>query len=346
MTTAMYLGHGHYLTLSAAVIAESFVLQFLLLEVVWLKRLCAGFSSQQFKGVYTGARLPRFSGPLLSGGKLRSRAIRRQSGILFFLNSDPQLPSRQSLVAVIHALWHSVSGRFYLVCSAPKQICRELRSRYAVGLPEKNVVIDEAGSIGQALKITELPQAVEFDDQGRIKRYGQPDLPKAVEDTDDQHGYASVVDGRDRPGETGCISYGPFMAVESDVFCVLTRFHLRSPLLLVPFYIRYRRIKKEARGLDGLILASFFVQDAHTCYTLSLWRDEGSLIEFGRIQSHIRAANLAFRATYDEARSRSEIWSGQFRLAATGRGNMAWDTLKPLISLATMREGSPVGKRL
>lgn len=123
------------------------------------------------------------------------------------------------------------------------------------------------------------------------------------------------------------ISGAAFTRVESTISCVLTRFRLRSCFSLVPFYLKFRRVREEAREIRGLLKAVFLVEDSHTCYTLSLWTEDRAIAEFGPLRSHIRAANSAFGPTYRKELSRAEIWSAQFRLWAISSHNLNWEGL-------------------
>ena len=112
-----------------------------------------------------------------------------------------------------------------------------------------------------------------------------------------------------------------FARVDTNISCVLTRFHLRSSWSLIPFYLAFRRVRREARVIAGLLQASFLIENRRTCYTLSLWKDENSIVDFGSVRSHITAANSVFSGAYGP---RPEIWSAQFRLWAVSCHNLNW----------------------
>jgi len=115
-----------------------------------------------------------------------------------------------------------------------------------------------------------------------------------------------------------------FARVDTSISCVLTRFHLRSSWSLIPFYLAFRRIRSEARTIAGLLQASFLIENRRTCYTLSLWKDDYSIVDFGSVHSHIRAANSVFSGAYGQ---RPEIWSAQFRMWAVSCHNLNWKGL-------------------
>ncbi len=126
----------------------------------------------------------------------------------------------------------------------------------------------------------------------------------------------------DRP-----MSGAAFARVNTTVSCVLTRFRLNSPLSLIPFYLTFRRVRRSARGIGGLLKAAFLVENLRTCYTLSLWSNDWAIVEFGNVHAHIRAARSAFRPTHHKDANRPEIWSAQFRLWAISCHNLAWEGL-------------------
>ena len=121
----------------------------------------------------------------------------------------------------------------------------------------------------------------------------------------------------DRP-----LSGAAFARVDTTISCVLSRFHLRSSWSLIPFYLAFRRVRREARVIAGLLQASFLIENRRTCYTLSLWKDDHSIVDFGSVRAHITAANSVFSGVYGR---RPEVWSAQFRMWAVSCHNLNWE---------------------
>lgn len=121
------------------------------------------------------------------------------------------------------------------------------------------------------------------------------------------------------------VSSAGFNPVDSGVTCVLTRFQLRSARDLVRFYLLYRRVRRDARRCDGLLHAGFLIENPRTFYSLTLWADDSAVLEFGTlVHSHVQIAGHAFGATFRRDVGRPEIWSTQWRLAATS-DNLNWE---------------------
>jgi hypothetical protein len=116
-----------------------------------------------------------------------------------------------------------------------------------------------------------------------------------------------------------------YSRVATDVTCVLTRFELRSPFALLRFYYLFRRVHKEATfKAKGLIASEFLVQGMRTCYTLSLWNDARSILQFNtHVRSHVQAANFCFR-DLKVHESGPALWSAQFQLTAVSPHNLRW----------------------
>jgi hypothetical protein len=112
--------------------------------------------------------------------------------------------------------------------------------------------------------------------------------------------------------------------VDTGVSCILTRFQVNSPLSIIRFYLAFRRVRRAATKVTGLLKTVFLVEDTHTCYTLSLWRDEWSIVNFGLIHAHVEAARFAFPLVRGTGLGAPEIWSAQFRLWATSPHNLNW----------------------
>jgi hypothetical protein len=129
-----------------------------------------------------------------------------------------------------------------------------------------------------------------------------------------------------------------FARVDTTISCVLTRFRLRSCVSLISFYLAFRRVRDEARRIQGLLQATFLVENLYTCYTLSIWKDDGAITEFGAVRSHVAAANSAFGPTYRNDLKRAEIWSAQFRLWAVSCHNLNWEGLNLQTVLADQWE--------
>ncbi len=115
--------------------------------------------------------------------------------------------------------------------------------------------------------------------------------------------------------------------MDSTVSCILTRFRVRSPWSIIRFYLAFRRVRHASRNIEGLLKAVFLIEDLRTCYTLSIWKDELAIVDFGSIRAHVSAANSAFAATYRLDLRRAEIWSAQFRLSAVSCHNLNWEGL-------------------
>lgn len=107
-----------------------------------------------------------------------------------------------------------------------------------------------------------------------------------------------------------------YARVDTSVSCLLTRFKLRSAWSLVRFYRTFRRVRRDADTVPGLITSLFLVEDLRTCYTLSLWATPSSIRQFNTdTRAHIRAANKSFK-DLEFGPDGPELWSAQFRLSA------------------------------
>lgn len=115
--------------------------------------------------------------------------------------------------------------------------------------------------------------------------------------------------------------------VTVPITCVITRFGLRSPRYLLPTYLDYRRIAREAARAQtpGLLHSAFLLEPPMACYSLSIWATPGAIPHFGtNVLGHVDAARRVFgRVAYHERRG-PEIWSTKWRLAAVSN-NLNWD---------------------
>lgn len=131
-----------------------------------------------------------------------------------------------------------------------------------------------------------------------------------------------MVDKRDRRPA------GVFLRVDTPVNCVLTRFRVRSFWWIIPFYLSYVRVRREARQIKGLLKTAFLVEGPRTYYTLSIWDDDAAILQFStHVRAHVHAATASMPATWCKRTQRAEIWSGQFRLWSLSPTNLNWEGL-------------------
>ncbi len=127
--------------------------------------------------------------------------------------------------------------------------------------------------------------------------------------------------------DTAPLTGAAYERVDCRVACVFTRFRLRHWWSLPFFYLAFRRVRRHSQSVRGLLRASFLVEGPRTCCTLSLWRDDRAIIDFGtRVKAHIDAANWAFGPTYRRDLKRPEIFSVQWRLWGVSH-NLNWGSL-------------------
>ncbi len=170
-----------YALLCGVVLLKSLILRQALREAVRLKRLCADFTAGvKWEGLTVGALAPEFSAPVLGTGEtLLSSCLKGRSTILLFVSpQEASWATYNNLGFAIHALWHRVEGHIYLVCNGGEELCRQVAhdDRMSPFADTRvKLVLDETGYIARAFGITGTPQAVELDDEARIRRYGRPD---------------------------------------------------------------------------------------------------------------------------------------------------------------------------
>lgn len=122
-----------------------------------------------------------------------------------------------------------------------------------------------------------------------------------------------------------------YTRTDTQVSCVMTRFHLRSVFGLIAFFFAYRRVARESASIPGLLKTAFLVEGLHTCHTFSLWQDPTAIFTFNsRVRAHIDAANWSFSQLRSREASGPEMWSVQFRLWAVSPHNLRWDGLDPV----------------
>lgn len=135
------------------------------------------------------------------------------------------------------------------------------------------------------------------------------------------------------------LSGAGYQRVAGTVSCVFTRFKLPSVWSVARFILVFRRVRAEAEKGSGLIKSLLLFESPRVCYTVSLWRDDASIARFGKLASHVNAANWGLNLAHCKTRQRSEIWSVQWRLHAIS-DNLNWDDVD-LRRVLTAQLGRP-----
>lgn len=112
--------------------------------------------------------------------------------------------------------------------------------------------------------------------------------------------------------------------VTTDIYCALTRFGLRGSRQLLPTYLDYTSLAKQARGGDvpGLLQCAFLVENPRTCYSLSLWSSPPFFS--AEMPAHVSAARRIFGRLRFDPEQGPELWSTQWKLA-TVTNNLNWE---------------------
>jgi hypothetical protein len=316
-----------YVLLLCVIAAEAVLIRGVLGKVIWFQNFFRDSIPEPDSNTsQVLGSVPEFSLPSLETGlKITTDRLKGAASVLCFV-SPGSVSAYQNLLPALHAWWHGVEGHVYIVCHGTEEACKYFVAETARGFPLTKVICDQQGILAQSLGITEIPQAAELDADLKVRRYGRPENVEIdVHNGAGKRGFDSnerAIWPENRP-----ISGAGFARVDTPISCVLSRFELRSYWSVIPFYLAFRRIQKAARGIDGLMHAVLLFEGLRTCYTLSFWRDDWSIVEFGRVRAHIDAANSAFDSTYRDDLKRAEIWSAQFRLWAVSCHNMNWDQL-------------------
>lgn len=314
-----------------------------------------------------GSPIPEFTAPLANTtGFLTNAQLKGRPAILLFLSTLEDSTLYQMLAPAIHALWHKVEGQLFVICRGTADSCRRLVKENIVTECTEDkipVALDSDGEITASFRVQRTPQALELDADSRVLRYGQPEPSSAMshEGSNGHHHHRieptsatqdassattskedsppKVVNRTIRHSRTQSSGHpcdwpddypstgAAFARMDTTVSCVMTRFRLRSVRSLIPFYLHFRKVRRASMKVDGLLKAVFLIENLHTCYTMSIWKNDCAIVEFGGVNAHVHAANSAFGPTWRNDLKRPEIWSAQFRLWAVSAHNLNWEGL-------------------
>lgn len=343
-----------YVLLALIIVCQAILLRQILRRTLWFKGPHTSINRREYgvaEGLLTGSPAPVFKARMIGrDGWLSTSELKGSPSMLVFVSPE-ESPSYTRLDAALHAWWHQKNGHIYLVCNGTAEACWQLAQDYQfTGSTDQTipVVMDEAGDLARRFMIDSTPQAVALDEDARISRYGRPAandiVPVADGESSHGAGVAATVSDEEMslsevgttapPRDSPCswpddrpFSGASFARVDTKMSCVMTRFRLRSAWSLIPFYLAFRRVRRSAQDVSGLLNSAFFIENLHTCYTMSIWKDDCSIVDFGSIREHVMAANSAFGPAYRKDLKRAEIWSAQFRMWAVSSHNLNWEGL-------------------
>ena len=285
-------------------------------------------TGRRWHGLLRGTRAPEFSAYFLNNpNEIRKiRLLGHPTALVFVSPDHTDSTHYMGLSKGVHLLWRRLEGNVFLVCSGETYKCRDLLSQHIKGFPEQNVIADKTGEIAWSFRVSATPQAIELDENGQVEKYG---LLESTDSTSVQSPRSSTTEhspGRSTWPDDRPISGAGFARMNTTISCVVTRFRLNSPLAIVPFYLAFRRVRTEARQIQGFLETVFLLEDTRTFYTMSLWENDSAILEFGNTKEHVKAANSLF-SSYSHGKGDLEVWSAQFRLWAVSPNNFNWPGL-------------------
>jgi hypothetical protein len=170
-----------YGILYGLVVLEGLVLREAIRRTVSFKRFYADLGrGGKPELLAVGTSAPEFSAPVAGTAQSLTREdLRGHPSILLFVSpEEASFPNYQKLADGVNALWHKVAGHVYLFCTGGEEACRQFARDHHVGQFGENhripIVLDEGARIARGLHIGATPQAVELDEDARVKRYGSP----------------------------------------------------------------------------------------------------------------------------------------------------------------------------
>lgn len=130
--------------------------------------------------------------------------------------------------------------------------------------------------------------------------------------------------------------------VDVPITCVITRFGLRHTWQLLPTYIGYRLVRREAAKTPGLLRAAFMIEGWRSCYSFSIWESPDAILVFGtRVPEHVNVANRVFSRLANHDGRGPELWSTKWTLARVSH-NLNWDDFDLRWTVETMSDRGEV----
>ena len=99
---------------------------------------------------------------------------------------------------------------------------------------------------------------------------------------------------------------------------VMTRFRLRSPLLLPLALLRFRSVGRAARAAPGFVRGSVSVAGPRVIINVSVWRSREEMLWWVGLQPHLTAARQMYRWI-------DQCWSAEARDPLVSQSAGVWE---------------------
>jgi hypothetical protein len=99
--------------------------------------------------------------------------------------------------------------------------------------------------------------------------------------------------------------------------CVVTRITFPGWLSLPGGLVRFRKLRRMARRIPGLVETHVRVRGNATLLIVSVWENQLALLRFTTLDEHSNAIRWTIR-------KQAKVWSGVFRLAGTSSMSKPW----------------------
>lgn len=168
------------LSLAAACLAvyvESATLMAAVDEVLRLRAdLRAAGRTHDATALAMGTSLPPFQARVLgSSQQVTERDLLGHSTILLFMAVMDAKLAPATMIGVITRMWSKVDGGVNIVCRGTEEECLQLAVSWRLDAVEQDqirLLLDDDGSISEALGVTRTPSALLIDEDGRIAKKG------------------------------------------------------------------------------------------------------------------------------------------------------------------------------
>ncbi len=123
-----------------------------------------------------GALAPDFTAHLVENGKrFDSVSLRGRRVLLAFVS--PGCQACEDTFALTQETAARLDARLVVVCGGERPACRDLLTRH---VPNEASLWDADGSIAKRFGVAGTPLAVVLDEQGRVVKYGRPEIARDV----------------------------------------------------------------------------------------------------------------------------------------------------------------------
>jgi hypothetical protein len=152
-------------------------IRFVLREMLWIKAIHFHHEAKSPFPLQETIPFPSFLTSFVGGKDTfdSKSVIGRSSTFVFLRPQELNSQQEQRLYFALHSMWHDAEGSLFVLCQGDEKHCLAFAQRVNDRQHPVSVLADFEGDIARSIPVLKTPFAVMVNEQGEIKRVGEPE---------------------------------------------------------------------------------------------------------------------------------------------------------------------------